>query len=122
MRPILHCTTEVSHVSKEISCQLFLKSICFFKNLLPIVGVPENYRENIFGSVTKKIKEEMCGENLTADLEQLTSDVHLLAKVFWLCTYHAHMGFAAVQSNDHEPFIYFNRTVTINYYLLGGNI
>jgi hypothetical protein len=26
----------------------------FLKNLLPIVGVPENYRENIFGSVTKK--------------------------------------------------------------------
>jgi hypothetical protein len=36
-----------------------------------------------------KIKEEMYGENLTADLEQLTRDVHLLAKVFWLCTYHA---------------------------------
>jgi hypothetical protein len=26
----------------------------FLKNLLPIVAVPENYRENIFGSVTKK--------------------------------------------------------------------
>lgn len=31
----------------------------------------------------------MYGENLTADLEQLTRDVHLPAKVFWLCTYHA---------------------------------
>jgi hypothetical protein len=54
MRPILHCTAEVSHVSKEISCQLFSEKHLFLKNLLPIVGVPENYRENIFGSVTKK--------------------------------------------------------------------
>jgi hypothetical protein len=70
----------------------------------------------------QKKEEEMCGENLTADLEQLTRDVHLLAKVFWLCTYHAYMGFAAVQPNNCEPFIYFDSIVTINYYLLGGNI
>jgi hypothetical protein len=30
-------------------------------------------------------------------------------------------GFAAVPPNDCESSIYFDRTVTINYYLLGGN-
>ena len=32
------------------------------------------------------------------------------------------MGFATVHPNDYELFIYFNRTVAINYYLPAGNI
>jgi hypothetical protein len=31
-------------------------------------------------------------------------------------------SFAMVQPNDCEPFVYFDRMVTINYYLLGRNI
>lgn len=82
MRSILHCTTAVSHVSKKISCQLFLKTICFWKISCQLLACQK----------TKTFKKkEMYGENLTADLEQLTRDVHLLAKVFWLCTYHAHI-------------------------------
>ena len=30
-------------------------------------------------------------------------------------------GFAAVPPNNYESFIDFDRTVTMNYYLLGGN-
>jgi len=74
-------------VSKKISCQLLACQKTKGKALYICI----RDRKTNF-----KIKEEMYGENLTADLEQLTRDVHLLAKVFWLCTYHAHICFLLV--------------------------
>jgi len=49
----------------------------------------------------------MCGENLTADLEQLTTDVYLLAKVFWLCRTNLHRknvlpGATCQVCNEHD--------------------
>lgn len=68
-----------------------------FQELNQFVSVPENQEKgsilqylSILARITIHSLEEMFGEILTADLEQLTTNVQLLAKVFWLCMCHTY--------------------------------